>query len=68
MSNLVQARVTITDARPLLWHHFGPDAISLEKQEKSSVAGRSGTRANRKHLLSSSASLQPAHIFRPALD
>jgi hypothetical protein len=25
--------------RPLLWNHFGPDTIPLEKQEKSGVAG-----------------------------
>jgi hypothetical protein len=39
MSNIVQAQVTIIGTRPLLWHHFGPAAIPLEKQEKSGVAG-----------------------------
>lgn len=39
MSNILQGKVTIRGARPLLWHHFGPDAIPLEKRERSGVAG-----------------------------
>lgn len=39
MSNLLTASVTITGTRPLLWHAFGPDAIPLEKQERTGVAG-----------------------------
>lgn len=39
MGNILQAKVTIKGVRPLLWHHFGPDALPLEKQEKTGVAG-----------------------------
>jgi hypothetical protein len=39
MGNLLKATVTIEGTRPLLWNHFGPDVIPLEKQEKSGVAG-----------------------------
>ncbi|MBX0331428.1 hypothetical protein K2Z83_27630 [Oscillochloris sp. ZM17-4] len=37
--NLLTARISITGVRPLLWHAFGPDAIPLEKRERSGVAG-----------------------------
>lgn len=37
--NLVKARIEICGKRPLLQHHFGPEALPLEKQEKEGVAG-----------------------------
>lgn len=39
MSNIVTANVTIKGVRPLFWHHFGPDALPLEKGERTGVAG-----------------------------
>lgn len=39
MSNVIQANVLIRGIRPMLIHHFGPDAIPLERREKSGVAG-----------------------------
>ncbi len=39
MSNIVRVRVEIRGKRPLLQHAFGPDAIPLEKQERTGVAG-----------------------------
>lgn len=39
MGNLLTAEVEIRGTRPLLWHIFGPDAIPLEKKEKTGVAG-----------------------------
>lgn len=39
MGNLITAKVTIKGSRPLLWHAFGPEAIPLEKQEKTGVPG-----------------------------
>ena len=39
MGNLIRARVEIEGTRTLLQHHFGPDAIPLEKAEKTGVAG-----------------------------
>ena len=38
-NNLLRAKLTIVGTRPLLWHAFGPDAIPLEKQERTGVAG-----------------------------
>jgi len=38
-NNILVARVSIKGIRPLLWNHFGPDALSLEKQEKTGIAG-----------------------------
>lgn len=38
-NNLVKVKITIRGVRPLLMHHFGPDALPLEKQEKDGVAG-----------------------------
>lgn len=39
MGNMITATVKIIGIRPLLWHHFGPDALPLEKQERTGVAG-----------------------------
>lgn len=39
MSNLVRARVEICGTRPLLQHKFGPEALPLEKGERTGVAG-----------------------------
>src|ERR1051326_8816126 len=39
MGNMLTAEVTIRGIRHVLWHHFGPDAIPLEKQEREGVAG-----------------------------
>lgn len=39
MGNILNATVSIKGIRPLLWHAFGPDAIPLEKREKTGVAG-----------------------------
>lgn len=39
MGKILQAKVTIRGTRAILWHHFGPDAIPLEKGEKTGVAG-----------------------------
>lgn len=38
-NNIVRAKVTIKGTRPLLQHAFGPEAIPLEKGEKTGVAG-----------------------------
>lgn len=39
MGNLLLGEVKIKGTRPLLQHRFGPDALPLEKQEKTGVAG-----------------------------
>lgn len=39
MGNVITAKVKICGIRPLLWHRFGPDALPLEKKERTGVAG-----------------------------
>ena len=39
MANIVRATVEIRGTRPLLQHMFGPDALPLEKQERTGIAG-----------------------------
>ena len=39
MANIVRARIEIEGTRPLIQHAFGPEAIPLEKQERTGVAG-----------------------------
>lgn len=39
MSNILTAFIEVEGTRPLLWHAFGPDALPLEKQERTGVAG-----------------------------
>lgn len=39
MGNILTAEITVKGIRPLFWHAFGPDAIPLEKQERTGVAG-----------------------------
>jgi hypothetical protein len=39
IGNMLTATVKIEGVRPILWHHFGPDALPLEKQERTGVAG-----------------------------
>src|SRR5580698_9817485 len=38
-NNIVRVSVSITGKRPLLQHHFGPEALPLEKGERTGVAG-----------------------------
>ena len=39
MANIVMARVSIQGTRALLQHRFGPEALPLEKAERTGVAG-----------------------------
>lgn len=41
MSNMLRAEVSVEGTRPLLWHHFGPDAIPSDgkRKERTGVAG-----------------------------
>ncbi len=41
MSNILNATVSVKGLRPLIQHRFGADALPLEKQEKTGVAGNS---------------------------
>lgn len=37
--NILTAQVVIKGVRPIFWHRFGPEALPLEKQERTGVAG-----------------------------
>jgi hypothetical protein len=39
MSNIVKAKVKVRGTRPFWQHRFGPEALPLEKKEKTGVAG-----------------------------
>lgn len=38
-TNIVTAKVVIKGTRPIWWHRFGPDALPLEKEERTGRAG-----------------------------
>ncbi len=38
-NNIMLAHIKIKGTRPLLWNHFGPETLSLEKKERQGVAG-----------------------------
>ena len=65
MSNILTARVQIEGTRALLWHHFGPDAIPLEKQEKSGVSGNDPSEWRRTVLVTNDGQLyiKPTYAF-----
>lgn len=65
MGNILQAKVTIKGVRPLLWHHFGPDALPLEKREKTGVAGNDPEEWKKTLLATKAGQLyvDPSYIF-----
>jgi hypothetical protein len=65
MSNIIKAKVTIKGTRPILWHHFGPDAMPLEKQERTGVAGHDPEEWRKTVLMTKDRQLyvMPTYIF-----
>lgn len=65
MSNILTAYVTIEGTRPLLWHAFGPDALPLEKQERTGVAGNDPEEWRKTVLMLPSRQLyiKPTYVF-----
>lgn len=51
MSNLVRARIQIRGTRPLLQNVFGPEALPLEKGERTGVAGNDPEEWKRKCMV-----------------
>lgn len=51
--------------RPLFWHRFGPDAIPLEKQERTGVAGNDPEEWRKTVLVTKDGQLylEPSYIF-----
>jgi hypothetical protein len=62
---LVEAKVKIRGTRPILWHRFGPDAIPLEKKERTGVAGNDPSEWRTSHLCTKDGQLyvEPSYIF-----
>lgn len=65
MGNIVSAKVTVKGTRPLWWHHFGPDAIPLEKKERTGVAGNDPEEWRKTALVTKDGQLylDPAYFF-----
>ena len=65
MNNTVTAIVTIEGTRPLLWNAFTPDAIPLQKREKSGVAGNDPTEWRKTVLMTKGRQLyvEPTYVF-----
>lgn len=65
-SNILTAAVVIKGTRPLLWNHFGPDAIPADgKKERAGVAGNDPTEWRRTVLATKDGQLylEPANVF-----
>lgn len=64
-NNILQATATIKGLRPILWHAFGPDAIPLEKRERTGVAGNDPEEWTRTVLMTRERQLflPPTYIF-----
>lgn len=65
MSNYLYAQVSIKGTRPILWHHFGPDALPLEKGERTGVAGNDPEEWRKTVLATKEGQLyvEPSYIF-----
>lgn len=65
MSNFLSVECTIEGVRALLQHAFGPEALPLEKQEKTGVAGHDPTEWKRTCLVTREGQLfiRPDYMF-----
>jgi len=64
-NNILTATVKIKGVRPLLWHFFGPDALPLEKQERTGVPGHDPQEWRKTSLATKDGQLYlpPTYIF-----
>lgn len=70
MGNIVNAVVKIRGIRPLFWHKFGPDAMPLEKQEKTGVAGNDPEEWRKTVMVTKDGQLylEPSYVFATLRD
>lgn len=63
--SMVIAKVRIKGTRSMLWHHFGSDAIPLEKKERTGVAGNDPEEWKKTHLATKEGQLyiEPSYVF-----
>jgi hypothetical protein len=61
----ITAKVSIEGTRPLLWHHFGPDAIPLESKARTGKAGNDPEEWRKTVLATKDGQLylEPSYIF-----
>lgn len=64
-NNIVGVTVTVRGLRPLFWHKFGPEALPLEKQERTGVAGNDPEEWRKTVLVTKAGQLylEPSYIF-----
>ncbi len=64
-NNIAIAEVRIIGIRPILWHRFGSDTLSLEKREKTGVAGNNPEEWKKTVLKTQNNQLyiEPSYIF-----
>src|SRR5262245_14527766 len=64
-NNILTATISIKGIKPLLWHAFTPDAIPLQKGEKTGVAGNDPEEWKRTVLYTKEGQLylEPTYIF-----
>jgi hypothetical protein len=64
-NNIMVATVKIKGTRPILWNRFGPDAIPLEKQIRTGVAGNDPEEWKKCYLATKDGQLyiEPSYIF-----
>ena len=65
MSNMISATVQIKGLRPLIQHKFGSDALPLEKQERTGVAGNDPEEWRRTCMVTKEGQLYvlPTYVF-----
>ncbi len=65
MGNILMAKASIKGTRTILWHHFGPDALPLTKQERTGVAGNDPEEWRKTVLMTPERQLylKPTYIF-----
>lgn len=65
MSNMVRAKIKVEGTRPMFQHWFGPDALPLEKRERTGVAGHDPEEWRRTTLATKDGQLYilPTYVF-----
>lgn len=63
MTNILQAAVSITGTRPLIWHAFTPEAIPIGKKERTGTAGNDPSEWRRTVLATPDGQLYLKHTY-----
>src|SRR5262249_23168863 len=62
---MVTAKIRVEGTQPLLWHHFGPDAIPLEAKQRTGKAGNDPDEWRKTYLATSKGQLylEASYVF-----